>query len=86
MAVAQGRACGGQEGLAVVRRAIAYACLSKGFDAATPEDATPQHGPFLYKLRSVPVALVGDHARKAMDSYGHAGQALSIVLQSEAYR
>ncbi len=75
MAVAKGPACDGQGNLAVVRRAINYACLSKGFEAAQPEDATAHHGPYLYKLQSVPVTLVSEHARTAMDNYGYKGVA-----------
>lgn len=86
MAVAQGPACSGQGKVAVVRRAINYACLSKGFETAHPDDATPQHGPFLYKLNSVPVALVSEHARMVMDNYGYSGQPMAIVLQSDDYR
>ena len=86
MAVAQGPACEGQGGAAVVRRAINYACLAKGFSAASPEDTTPQHGPYLYKLQSVPVSLVGEHARGVMDSYGYAGVHLNAMLASEDYR
>ncbi|KAL3157622.1 hypothetical protein ABBQ32_012070 [Trebouxia sp. C0010 RCD-2024] len=73
MAVAQGPACEGQGGASVVRRAINYACLAKGFMGASPEDATPQHGPYLYKLQSVPVSLVGEHTRGIMDSFGYGG-------------
>ena len=86
LAVAQGPACEGQGNQAVVRRAINYACLSKGFQVAKPEDATPQHGPYLYKLHSVPVSLVSEHARRIMDNYGYTGQQMSMVLQSDEYR
>lgn len=86
LAVAQGPPCEGQGNQAVVRRAINYACLSKGFQAAKPEDATPQHGPYLYKLHSVPVSLVNEHARRIMDNYGYTGVQMSIVVQSDEYR
>ncbi|KAL0036742.1 hypothetical protein WJX79_008168 [Trebouxia sp. C0005] len=86
LAVAQGPACEGQGNQAVVRRAINYACLSKGFQAAKPEDATPHHGPYLYKLHSVPVSIVSEHARRIMDNYGYTGQQMSMVLQSDEYR
>ncbi|DBA86264.1 TPA: hypothetical protein ACH3X1_005764 [Trebouxia sp. C0004] len=86
LAVAQGPACEGQGNQAVVRRAINYACLSKGFQAAKPEDAIPSHGPYLYKLHSVPISLVSEHARRIMDNYGYTGQQMSMVLQSDEYR
>ena len=86
MAVAQGPACEGQGGAAVVRRAINYACLAKGFSAALPEDTTPHHGSPLYKLQSVPVSLVGEHARGIMDSFGYGGVHLNAMLATEDYR
>lgn len=86
MAVAQGPACEGQGGASVVRRAINYACLAKGFSAASPEDTTPQHGPYLYKLQSVPVSLVGEHTRGIMDNFGYGGVHLNAMLASEDYR
>lgn len=86
MAVAQGPACEGQGGASVVRRAINYACLAKGFMGASPEDATPQHGPYLYKLQSVPVSLVGEHTRGIMDSFGYGGVQLNAMLATEDYR
>lgn len=86
MAVAQGPACEGQGGASVVRRAINYACLAKGFSAASPEDATVQHGPYLYKLQSVPVSLVAEHVRGIMDSFGYKGVDMNEVLGYEDYR
>ena len=85
-AVAHGPACQGQDGVAAVRRAVNYACLSKGFSAAQPEDATEDHGPFFYKLHSVPVTVVSSHARRIMDSHGYQGQSLNDVLQLADFR
>ena len=86
MAVAQGPACEGQGGSAVVRRAINYACLAKGFSAAAPEDNTSQRGPYLYKLTSVPITLVAEHVRGIMDSFGYTGVHMNTLLAAEEYR
>ena len=85
-AVALGPACQGQDSLVAVRRAINWACLSKGFVAAQPEDADAGQGPYLYKLTSVPVEVIKNHAKKVMDSHGFKDRTLPGLLQSENFR
>ena len=85
-AVALGPACQGQDSLVAVRRAINWACLSKGFVAAQAEDADEGQGPYLYKLTSVPVDAIRQHAKKVMDSHGYKDRTLPGLLQSENFR